>query len=47
MTQAEGVTLRRFVPVFFDPDISSGRASLTSAGQKTVKDELDLVDRKR
>jgi hypothetical protein len=34
----------RFVPMFFDPDISDGRGKLTEAGKKALQEEMDMVD---
>lgn len=38
---------QRFVPVFFDADITTGRAKLTGKGQTAVDEELQLKDHPR
>lgn len=35
--------LGRFIPVYFEPDISSGQPVLTAEGRKAVEEELGLA----
>lgn len=37
------LSIGRFVPVYFEPDISSGQPVLTDEGRKAVEEELALA----